>query len=322
MQSMTPARKSLVWGAGALTLMTVVALVAAFLYVSPPGQRIVTFYTDDALSIRPGDDVRIAGVTVGKVEDLAMESDQIRVRLGVKDSAFVGDQSQIEVRMLTVVGGYYVNIVSLGDRALGAKAIAVERTTMPYSLMRTLVDTTKITERVDPKPFKESLDQIQTGLSGTNVESLSAIVDAGNRVMSTIERQRGQVTAVLDLSDEWIASLNDFGDDLRHIVRKVSIVEQTLNLYSQGFADALKGLGNIIDALTPVLAFYRNHRDEALERIRRFVEKARMWADRNGAIIRTIRLVRNKIERVLDAQSAPPELLATDLCFPMPGSAC
>lgn len=316
------ARNPIVWGTGALALMTILALVAAFLYVSPPGRKIVTFYTDDALSIRPGDDVRIAGVTVGKVKDLAMESKRVRVRLGVDNYAFVGDQSQVEVRMLTVVGGYYVNIVSLGNTPLGTKPIPVERTTMPYSLMRTLVDTTKVTEHVNPKPFKESLDQIQNGLSGANVESLSAIVDAGNKVMSTIDRQRGQVTAILNLSDEWIRTLSNFESDLKQLVSKVSIVEQTLNLYSEGFADALKGLGNIIDAITPLLAFYRNHRDESLERVRRFIEKARMWADRNGAIIRTMRMVRNKIERVLDAQSAPPELLATDLCFPMPGSPC
>lgn len=322
MQPIKLTRNPIFWGGGALVLMTVLAVVAAMLYVSPPGRKIVTFYTEDALSIRPGDDVRIAGVTVGKVKDLAMESNQVRVRLGVENSAFVGEQSQVEVRMLTVVGGYYVNVVSLGDAPLGRKPIPVERTTMPYSLMRTLVDTTKVTEEVNPKPFKESLDQIQKGLSGTNVESLSAVVDAGNRVMSTIDRQRGQVTAILNLSDEWIRTLSNFEDDLRQLVSKVAIVEQTLNLYSQGFADALKGLGNIIDALTPVLAFYRNHRDESLERVRRFIEKARMWADRNGAIIRAMRLVRNKIERVLDAQSAPPELLATDLCFPMPGSPC
>ena len=40
--------------------------------------------------------------------------------------------------MLTVVGGYYVSIVSLGDRALGGNAIPLERVTMPYNLMRTI----------------------------------------------------------------------------------------------------------------------------------------------------------------------------------------
>ncbi|MGA8547720.1 MAG: MlaD family protein [Mycobacterium sp.] len=316
------ARSPILWGTVAFALMTVLALVAACLYLNPPGRKIVTFYTHDALSVRPGDDVRIAGVTVGKVKDLALESNQVRVRLGVEDYAFVGDQSQVEVRMLTVVGGYYVNIVSLGDGPLGANPIPVERTTMPYSLMRTLVDTTRITEQVKPKPFKESLDQLKQGLTGTNVDALSAIVDAGNSVMSTLDRQRGQVTAILNLSDEWIRALGNFEDELRELVRKTSVLEATLTVYSTGFRDAVYGLGKIIDQLTPIFIFYRNHHDETIERVRRFIVKARMWADRNGAIIRSLRLVRNKIERVLDAQGAPPELLATDMCFPIPGSPC
>ncbi|MCV7150137.1 MlaD family protein [Mycolicibacterium pyrenivorans] len=319
---MKMARSPLMWGTVAFALLTIAALVAAFVYVSPPTQRYVTFYTDDAQSIRPGDDVRIAGVTVGKVKDLALEANQVRARLSVERDAFVGNQSQIEVRMLTVVGGYYVNIVSLGDTPLGDTPISVERTTMPYSLMRTLVDTTKVTENVNPKPFNESLDQLEQGLAGTNVETLGAIVDAGNKVMSTIDRQRGQVTAILKLSDEWIQSLNNFEGTLRVLVRRISILEATLNIYSAGFGAGIQGLNDLINSLTPALLFYRHHHEEIIERLRRSIVKATDWTNRQGAITRSLRLIRNKIQRVLDAQNAPPELLATDLCFPTPGSSC
>lgn len=288
----------------------------------PSRRKNVTFYTEDAASVRAGDEVRIAGITVGTVKDLALESKQVRVRLSVDNHAFVGDQSQIDVRMLTVVGGYYVNIVPLGNSPLGTKPIPVERTTMPYSLMRALTDSTKITTQIDPKPFKESLDEIAKGLDGGNVESLSAIVDAGNKVMSTIDKQRGQVTAILDLSDEWIRSLSNFGNELKEMVRKLSILEQMLTLYNKGFRETVDGLAADSNQVAPIFHFYFEHRDEALERLRRWIVNARMWSDRNGAIIRAMRLARNKIERVLDAQNAPPELLATDLCFPMPGSAC
>lgn len=322
MQPMKLARSPLMWGTVAFALLTIVALVAAFLYISPPTQRYVTFYTDDAQSVRPGDDVRIAGVTVGKVKDLALESNRVRARLSVADNAFVGDQSQIEVRMLTVVGGYYVNIVSLGDTPLGDTPIPAARTTMPYSLMSTLVGTTKVTQNVDPKPFKESLDQLEQGLAGTNVETLGAIVDAGNSVMSAIDRQRGQVTAILNLSDEWIRSLKNFEGSLRVLVRHISILEATLNVYSTGFGAGIAGIGSILNQLTPVFLFYRHHHEEMIERVRRFTVKATDWVNRQGAITRSLSLIRNKIQRVLDAQGAPPELLATDMCFPTPGTPC
>ena len=322
MQSVKALRNPTLWGAGALAIVAVVAVVASFLYFSPPGAKIVTFYTQDAASIRPGDQVRIAGIPVGKVKDLSLESDLVRVRARVDDTAFVGDQSQIEVRMLTVVGGYYVNIVSLGDTALGAKPIPLARVTMPYNLMRTITDATKITENVKPKPINESLNQMQKGLTGTNVEAVSAVIEAGNSLFSTLDKQRGQVTKILDLSNEWIRTLDESSDLLRAFVGKVAILEASLEIYSKGLRDSVVGLAYIISDLGPVASIYLNDREKFLRKVRDFEEKARFWAERNGVIIRMLRLQRNKIERVLDAQNAPPELLATDLCIPMPGSAC
>nr|WP_196765121.1 MlaD family protein [Mycobacterium avium] len=322
MQSIKLLRNPTLWGAGALAIVAVGALVAGFLYASPPGQKIVTFYTEDAASVHQGDQVRIAGIHVGKVKDLSLESDRVRVRAQVDDNAFVGDQSQVEVRMLTVVGGYYVNIVSLGDAALGAKPIPLERVTMPYNLMRIITDATKITENVKPKPINESLDEVQSGLTGTNLETVSAVINAGNSLMSTIQKQRGQVTKILNLSNEYIRTLNDDSEQLRSIVRKISIIEQTLDLYSRGFKDSAAGLGEVLDTLEPVASLYLNDREKFLRKVRDTEEKARFWSERNGVIVRSLRLARNKIERVLDAENAPPELLATDLCIPIPGSPC
>lgn len=315
-------RNPTAWGAGALVLATIVALVVAMVYINPPGQKMVTFYTDDAASVRPGDPVRIAGINVGKIHDLALESHRVRVRMGIDGTAFVGDRSQVQVRMLTVVGGYYVNLVSLGDTALGTKAIPVERVTMPYSLIQTLTDATKITDNVDPKPVKASLDQVQQGLTGTNVESVAAVIDAGNKVMSTIEEQRGQVTAILDLSNEYVRDLDKYREKLKDIVRRIAVIEQMITIYSKGLASALQGMGHVLDSLVPVFIFYQDHRDKALSRLRDWVAKATMWTERDGVIVRALRLGRRKIERILGAQQAAPELLATDLCMPIPGSGC
>jgi phospholipid/cholesterol/gamma-HCH transport system substrate-binding protein len=315
-------RSPITWGVAALAILTALALAAALLYVSPPGQKTVSFYTDDAASIRPGDEVRIAGITVGTVKDLSLEPDRVRVRARVDNTAFVGNKSQIQVRMLTVVGGYYVNLVSLGDTPLGADPIPLERVIMPYSLIRALTDATKITENVDTKPINESLNEIQSGLRGDNVDSLTAVINAGNALMSTIDRQRGQVTAILNLTDEYIQSLSNFRETLKQMIRKIAILEQTLVLYSKGFGAALNGVGDILLALKPVGDFYDNHRNDFLEKVREWQHRARLWIERNGVIVRILKRVRDHIERVLDAQNATPELLATDLCIPVPGSPC
>jgi len=317
------ARNQTTWGIGAIAFAVVVALVLTYVYYNTPGtSKIVSFYTDDANSIRTGDEVRMAGIKVGIVTDLKLESSQVLVKTKIDDDAFVGDQSQVDVRMLTVVGGYYVNIASMGSAALGAQTIPRERVTMPYSLIRALTDTTKITENVTAQPVNESLNQISEGLTGTNVQVISTVIDAGNALMSTVERQRGQVTSILNLSDEYIRSLSNYRDKFAQIVRKASILTQTLVIYDKGFSNTIEGLGDVLLALKPLGDFYETHRLEFIEKVRNWLEKGRLFVERNGLTIRALKRVQNLFDRVLNAQNAEPALLATDVCVPVPGSAC
>jgi len=316
-------RNQTVWGFGAIAFGLVVALALAYLYYNTPGtSKIVSFYTDDANAIRTGDEIRMAGIKVGTVTDLKLEPSQVLVTGKIDDDAFVGDQSQIDVRMLTVVGGYYVNLASMGSAPLGAQAIPRSRVTMPYSLIRALTDTTKITDNVATKPVNESLDQISQGLSGTNVKVISTVIDAGNSLMSTVERQRGQVTEILNLSDEYIKALSNYRDKFAQLVRKAAILTQTLVIYDHGFSGTIQGLGDVLLALKPLGEFYETHSLEFIEKVRNFLERGRLFVERNGVTIKALRRVQNLFDRVLNAQNAPPGLLATDLCVPVPGSAC
>lgn len=325
MQSMTTSlRNPLLWGVLAIALTTIIAVVVGWVYISPPRRQLVAFYTDDAASVRAGDTVRVAGMDVGTVKSVSLEPQQVRVQLSVKDDVFVGDQAQVDVRMLTVVGGYFVTLTPLGDRPLGQQPIPVDRVTMPYSLIRTLSDATKITDQVAPRPINESLNQIQQGLTGSNTEILAKILDAGNSVNDVLERQRGQLTSILEMSNEYLRTLNGNRELVEHLISRVAILEQTLVLYGDGFASSIYGLGKIVDKIFPLIPFYFTHRQDFINRVRGVLGEFQTIADRNGVLVRFLRRVRGRMQTTLDAQNAgtPPELLATDLCFPIEGSRC
>jgi phospholipid/cholesterol/gamma-HCH transport system substrate-binding protein len=322
-KSMNALRNPVTWGAAVIAFGLVVALVLAYIYYHPPGHsKVVSFYTDDAASVRVGDEVRMAGIAVGKVKKIALEPKQVKVTAVVVDDAFVGDRSQIDVRMLTVVGGYYVNLVSIGTTPLGTDAIPLARVTMPYSLVRTLTDSTKITQNVNTAPVKESLDQIQRGLSGVNVHVVSTVIDAGNAIMSTMDRQRGQVTNILNMSGEYIQALSKYRDKFDQLVRKVSILTQTLVLYNGGLSSMIGGLGTVLVQLKTVGDFYDAHRIEFIEKVRDYLYRGRLFVERNGLTIRLLKRFQNLFDRILDTQNASPALLATDMCVPIPGSSC
>lgn len=315
-------RNPTAWGTAALAMVAIAAVVAGYLYLNPVGHRTVSFYTDDAASVSPGMTVRIAGITVGKVKDLAIEPNQVRVRATVENTAFIGDRSNVQVRMLTVVGGYYINIDSLGDVPLGERTIAKERVTMPYNLMRAITDTTKVTETINPTPVKQSLDQVQHGLAGENLGVITSVVDAGTKLTEMLDRQRGQVSTILDMSDEYLRELSKYRDQFKRLIGKIAILEQTLVLYGKGFSAALIGMGQIMRSLGPVGDFYRGHRDEFLAKFIHWQQIVRSWANRSGLVVRILRRTRDRMDRTLAVQNASPELLATDLCIPLPGNPC
>lgn len=312
------------WGVIAIALALVVAVVVAALYIAPPNRRGVVFYTDDVASVQTGDTVRVAGINVGTVKKVSLEPNRVRVDLAVDDDVFIGDQTQVEVRMLTVVGGYFVTLLPFGDRELGRESIPIERVTMPYSLIRTLSDATKITDNVATRPISESLGQIQEGLVGPNTEILSKIIDAGDSVNHVLERQRGQLTSILQMSNEYIETLLDNRELLEYLISRIAILEETLVLYGDGFAGSLVGLGKVVDKIFPLIPFYFEHRQDFLNRVRGVLTEFQTVADRNGVLVRWLRGIRGSMQRTLDAQNAgtPPQLLATDLCFPVEGRIC
>lgn len=325
MQKMNATRNQRIWGFATLAVVTIVGVVAALLYTSPPGRRIVSFYTTDAASLRPGDTVRIAGVVVGTVKELSIEPNQVRARATINRDVFIGDESQVQVRMLTVVGGYYVAIIPLGSSPLGERPIPKERVTMPYSLMQALADTTKITEHVTQEPIKETIDQLQEGLRGTNVNSVAAVLNAGNSIAETLDRQRGELSNILALSDEYIDQLANYRDRLQDYLRKIAILEESLILYGKSFGDSLVGVGAVLeDVKWAASETYYEHRDDFLERIRGILGEFRTIQSRNGAIVRVLGRIHDRMERALDRQNnfTRPELLATDICIPIHGSPC
>lgn len=325
MQSMTRVlRNPLWWGVATIALTVVVAMVVAWVYIAPPHRQQVTFYTDDAASVRTGDTVRVAGINVGTIKRVSLESQRVRVDLTVDDNVFIGDETQVEVRMLTVVGGYFVTLLPLGDKALGRQSIPIDRVTMPYSLIRTLSDATKITDNVKPRPINESLNQIQQGLTGSNTEILAKIVDAGDSVSQILERQRGQLTSILEMSNEYLHTMNKKRKLLEYLIARVAILEETMVLYGDGFAGGLVGLGKVVDKIFPLVPFYFEHRDEFINRVRGVLREFQTIADRNGILVRWLRRIRGSMQNTLDAQNqgTPPQLLATDLCFPVEGKIC
>lgn len=101
-----------------IALMLLVASQAASLPVIGGGPKYAAEFTEVG-GLKKGDDVRLAGVLVGKVDDLELRGDTVRVTFRVKkDRDLLGSQTGASVRIKSLLGTMYVSLEPEGNGTL------------------------------------------------------------------------------------------------------------------------------------------------------------------------------------------------------------
>src|SRR5438132_2226278 len=158
---MTPLYKRHPKMTGAIGLAVLVALVfGAFHIEDLPLIGGGTGYTAafrDASGLTPGNEVRVAGVKVGKVTAVTLRRDRgamyVRVAFRVDDDTVrLGTGTAATIRIKTVLGQKYLALAPAGGGKLAAGAqIPLNRTASPFDVMQAV------------NGLADTLDQIDTG---------------------------------------------------------------------------------------------------------------------------------------------------------------
>ncbi len=90
-------------------------------------------FTESA-GLGEGDEVRIAGVKVGKVTGVSLDGAKVKVTFKVKD-AWIGNASTVGIAIKTLLGEKYLAVDPLGDSPQDPdERITASRTTSPYDV--------------------------------------------------------------------------------------------------------------------------------------------------------------------------------------------
>ncbi|MFF2555031.1 MlaD family protein [Nocardia sp. NPDC058058] len=312
-------------GVIALGTAVVVAVAAGALYLHPPQQRRVVFETTDAAALRSGEEVRVAGTPAGKVSDVRLLPDHVEVVLAVDNSIFLGAETAVDIRMLTAVGGYYVALVSTGDAALGNRTIPATRVHLPYRLPELLDDAPPKIADLDAPTIGADLDKAAAALEA-NPGSVKSMIDSVQALAGVLEHQRDQVGTSLAVTQEYLGKFSDQRDVLFTMLRKAAIVLRVLEDTHVEFAYAYDGLAQIFSKVKVLTTFYSNHRDELYGAVRQLDAAARSVDTDLPGLIGQVQTFINYLQSLLGPDgvrlAGGDQVLATDLCVPIPGRSC
>jgi phospholipid/cholesterol/gamma-HCH transport system substrate-binding protein len=263
---------------GAISLAVVALLVlAAFraqdLPVIGGGDTYYAAFSESG-GLKANDEVRIAGVRVGKVEKVALDGDHVKVTFRIESGSGFGQDTRAEIKVKTLLGAMYLGLVPAGSGQLEeGSEIPVERTSSPYDVVEAFSGLAETSQRIDTDQLAESLttladltrntpEEFREALSG--VSRLSADIAARDEQINTLLKNLDRVTTVLDDRDQDIVGLMRESDVLfralvarresvHALLESTSVMSKELTvLVRQSRADlkpALEHLDNVLVVL-------------------------------------------------------------------------
>jgi len=254
----------------------------------------------EAGGIRKDDDVRIAGVRVGKVTGIELDGSHVRVDFSINADAAFGPQTGASIRMKTLLGQKYVALEPKGPGQLPPDSeIPLARTVSSYDIVNAFADLTTTTERIDTGQLAGSLDvmatefqdspaHVKSALSGLSRLSrtvasrdveLRSLLARANSVSSVVASRNATTAKLIKDADLLLVELQARREAIHTLFTNTSDLAVQLTGLVRDNRAALKPA---LDQLTTVLAVLNKHEADLDKTIARLAPFTRVYANTLG----------------------------------------
>lgn len=217
---------------GIIGVLMVIFLTVSALYITDlpiygAAQRYQAEFSESA-GLKSGSEVRIAGVKVGAVEDLALEGDRVVVDIRVED-AWIGDQTSASIQIKTLLGQKYLALEPRGTTPLNPRdRIPLERTVAPYDVIVAFGDAAETLGEIDAQKTQEGLRTLSEAFSGTP-EHIRNAVDGISRLSQTISSRDSELAALFEQTRDATAIFADRNQEFARLLANAGLLLAELN---------------------------------------------------------------------------------------------
>ncbi|MFE7717697.1 MlaD family protein [Nocardia rhizosphaerihabitans] len=307
-------------------MLLLIAIGAVYLTGTSP-ERTYSAEMTQAGSVRPGDDVRIAGIPVGKVTALTLLPDRVRMDFTVAADAFLGDQTTLDIRMLTFVGGYYVAVLPAGTKPLGAAVIPQERVILPYNLTQAFQDAVDPVRRIDGNVLRQDLAALSTSID-KSPDAVRAAVRAAGDVVTILDEQNADISRTLAITDEYLTALDTNADVLAKLLVTLGTLEQIIQTNKVQVAQSLRDLAVVLQDVTPLGRAWDASLKQRAQPLADAIPALEQLGGRLGELLDSVRALQQRLLPLLPADGgvtvdqSGATIPVPAVCIPLPGGGC
>jgi phospholipid/cholesterol/gamma-HCH transport system substrate-binding protein len=261
-----------------------------------------TYYAafSEAGGLKANDEVRVAGVRVGKVQEVSLAGDHVRVEFTVEDGVDFGRDTSAAIKVKTLLGAMYLSLVPTGTGQLPEEAeIPVSRTTSPYDVVEAFSGLASTSERIDSDQLAQALDtmgalmrntpeEFQSALRG--MSALSENIAARDEQLQELLGNMRKVSTVLGDRNQDLVTLMRDGDKLtralvarRQSVHRLLVSTSELSRQLTGLVrDTREDLEPALDHLDSVVDMLRKNQENLDNSLRLMAPFYRLFANTLG----------------------------------------
>jgi phospholipid/cholesterol/gamma-HCH transport system substrate-binding protein len=187
-----------------------------------------TYHADfaDGGGLKSGDDVRIAGVKVGKVSSVALNGAVVRVGFTINTSAKIGAESRADIKIKTLLGQKYIALSPAGTDSLHGD-IPVSRTTTPLDVTQAFIGLGERAGAIDTKQLATAFDTLAATFKDTPPyvhESLRGL----ERLSTSIASRDNQLKALLSDANTVTNTLAQRNAEIAKLINDSNLILQTV----------------------------------------------------------------------------------------------
>ncbi|MBW0275811.1 mammalian cell entry protein [Nocardia sp. MH4] len=229
----------------------------------------------DVLGLRPGDDVRMAGVRVGKVEKIELDGkNDAKVSFIVQSDQTIFDDTKALVRYQNLIGQRYVALTPgtapSPQELESGSVIPIDRTEPSFDISALLNGFQPLFQALEPAEVNAMSETLIQALQGDGV-SLSSFIIQAAQLATDFQRRDAILSDVITNLSGVMAGLAKRGDELETLVTQTRALigglyeqGQSLQASTATLADATTSLVGMVGKIQPKLSAAQNSTTAAL----------------------------------------------------------
>jgi phospholipid/cholesterol/gamma-HCH transport system substrate-binding protein len=225
----------------------------------------------DASGLAEDNEVRVAGVRVGKVTDIALarhgQTPYVRVSFRIEDGDVrLGQETGASIRIRTVLGQKYLALTPAGTGRL-SQEIPLGRTASPLDVVDAVTGLAGTLDAIDTKQLAAAFNTLATAFADTPASVESSLVGL-SRLSQTVAERDAELRQLLARARTVTGVLAERDEEFRKLVADAGLLLAEVSRRRDAIHNLLVGTNRLAQELTGLIRDNRAQLEPALRQLR------------------------------------------------------